>query len=417
MNKLDSETVTALLEREGFSVVSDINKADVILLNTCSVREKAENRIHGRIAELSSLRKYRPGLFFGVIGCMAQRLENRLISDFVRIVAGPDSYRKLPDMIRQAVDVPVVETVLKTDETYCDIAPVRSSPYSAWIAVMRGCNNFCSYCIVPYLRGRERSIHHKFIIEHIKKLKKDGCLEVTLLGQNVNSYYDSEVDFAGLLEQSADTGIEWIRFLTSHPKNLNEDILNVIARCDNVCNHLHLPLQSGSDRILSRMNRGYTISDYMTIVRNAKSLIKGLSITTDMIFGFPGETEEDFQATLSIMKEIKFDYAFLYRYSERELTQASSMNGSVPEHVRIERLKEAIELQQSITRRNNLELIGTEQVVMVKDVSKDSKGWYGFSETALPVVLTTDTNNIEIGSFVKVKIESTTGASLVGKAV
>ncbi len=417
MNKLDSETVTALLEREGFSVVSDINEADVILLNTCSVREKAENRIHGRIAELSSLRKYRPELFFGVIGCMAQRLENRLISDVVRIVAGPDSYRKLPDMIRQAVDVPAVETVLKTDETYCDIDPVRSSPYSAWIAVMRGCNNFCSYCIVPYLRGRERSIPHNFIIEHIKNLKKDGCLEVTLLGQNVNSYYDSEVDFAGLLEQAADTGIEWIRFLTSHPKNLNEDILNVIARCDNVCNHLHLPLQSGSDRILSRMNRGYTMSDYMTIVRKARSTIKGLSISTDMIFGFPGETEEDFQTTLSIMKKIRFDYAFLYRYSERELTQASNMESSVPEHVRIERLKEAIALQQSITRQNNLELIGTEQVVMVKDISKDNKGWYGFSETAVPVVLTANTNNIEIGSFVKVKIESTTGTSLVGKAV
>ena len=416
MNKLDSEKVHSILKADGFTVVQDISQADVILLNTCGVRKHAEERVRGRINELHALRKDKPHLFFGVIGCMAQRLGDELLSDDVRIVAGPDSYRKLPMMIQCASDEGIVNTEFIDTETYQDIGTVRSSPFSAWIAVMRGCNNFCSYCIVPYVRGRERSIPVKNIADETERLAKSGWREITLLGQNVNSYRDGNVDFAGLLKRVSDTGIDWIRFLTSHPKDLTADIINVMAERDNVCPHLHLPLQSGSDSILKAMNRGYTVSDYMRLIETAREMINGISITTDLLFGFPGETEEDFQATLSVMEAVRYDFAFLYRYSERKGTKASSLGGNVPEEIRIERLKKAIALQNRINYQKNKERIGSDAVVLVNKVSKDGRGWFGFSETNTPVVFYADNKDIAPGSFVKVLIESTTGASLVGKA-
>jgi tRNA-2-methylthio-N6-dimethylallyladenosine synthase len=414
MNKLDSEYVTALLDAGGFRVVSGYNEADVILLNTCGVRHNAEQRIHGRIGELSSLKRGKPDLLFGVIGCMAQRLGEKLLSGVVRIVAGPDSYRNLPDMIERALSEPVVDTVLETGETYEGIMPFRSGNRSAWVAVMRGCDNYCSYCVVPYTRGRERSIPHGRIIDEVVHLKENGFREVTLLGQNVNSYHDGNVDFAGLLECVADTGIGWIRFLTSHPKDLTAGILEVMARRENVCNHLHLPLQSGSDRILRAMNRKYTVSRYLSLIELARSIVSGINISTDLIFGFPGETGEDFQKTLEVMRTVRFDFAFMYRYSEREGTQASLLPGKIPEDVRIERLKEAIALQNSIMRQKNREHINSVFVVLVKGKSKDQKGWYGFTETNIPVVFTSGNNSVEIGTFVKIRVEKTTGASLVG---
>ena len=417
MNKLDSEHVHTILATDGFSIVSDISLADAILLNTCGVRENAETRVRGRIGELQSLKKGKPDLFLGVIGCMAQRLGDALLSKDVHIIAGPDSYRKLPDMIRRAFKESAVDIGLFHEETYEDISPVRKSQFSAWIAVMRGCNNYCSYCIVPFVRGRERSIPVKNIISEIENLKNAGWLEVTLLGQNVNSYRDGNVDFAGLLKLVSDTGIDRVRFLTSHPKDLTEGILDVMAGRDNVCSHLHLPLQSGSDRILKAMNRGYTVSSYLEIVNKAREIVDKISITTDLIFGFPGETEADFQATLSVMEEARFDFAFLFRYSEREGTAACRLDGGVPEEIRIDRLKKAIALQNRITHRKNDERIGSETVILVKAASKDGKGWFGFSETNIPVVLTSEDKDITIGSFVNVRIESSTGASLIGKAI
>lgn len=416
MNKLDSEKVHSILETGGFTIVSDMSQAEVILLNTCAVREHAENRIRGRINELHALRKDNPDLFFGIIGCMAQRLGGEFLSDEVRIVAGPDSYRNLPDMIRCARDEAMVNTESTDTETYQNIRTVRSNPFSAFIAVMRGCNNFCSYCIVPYVRGRERSIPIESIVEEAEGLVKDGCREIILLGQNVNSYRDGNVDFAGLLKRVSDSGIDRIRFLTSHPKDLTADILDVIAERENVCPHLHLPLQSGSDSILKAMNRGYAVSDYMRLIETAREKIHGISITTDLLFGFPGETEEDFRATLSVMEAIRYDFAFLYRYSERKGTKASLLGSGVPEAIRLERLKKAIALQNTINYQKNRERIGSGAVVLVHKVSKDGKGWFGFSETNAPVVLYADDNNIVPGSFVHVLIESTTGASLVGKA-
>ena len=417
MNKLDSEYARAILEDDGYTIVTDYAEADVILLNTCGVREHAEQRIHGRLGELSWLRRKKPELIFGVIGCMAQRLGEALLSGAVRIIAGPDSYRKLPEMIKDAVNENVVDTVLDTEEIYGGIEPVRSDSCSAWVAIMRGCNNYCSYCIVPYTRGRERSIPLEKIIAEVQHLKKNGFHEVTLLGQNVNSYRHGNTNFAGLLDCVADTGIEWIRFLTSHPKDLTPEILEVMAQRENVCNHLHLPLQSGSDRILKAMNRKYSVAQYLTLIEQARKMVSGINISTDLIFGFPGETDEDFQETISLMETIRFDFAFLYRYSEREGTQAEILPEKVPEQVRLDRLKEAISLQNSIMRRKIKEHIGSIYVVLVKGISKDKKGWYGFTETGIPVVISTENHDMQSGMFVNVRIENTTGASLVGTVV
>lgn len=417
MNKLDSENVAAILCSSGYDVVRDMAAADIILFNTCGVRENAEVRIHGRIGELMSLRKARPWLMFGVIGCMAQRLGEDLLSDVVKVVAGPDSYRRLPEMIGKAGSQSVVDTVLDRNEIYEGIVPSRFSFFSAWVAVMRGCDNFCSYCVVPFTRGRERSIPAGRILREIERLKNNGVKEVTLLGQNVNSYHDGAVDFAGLLDRAAGTGMEWIRFLTSHPKDLRAGIMEVMADHPNVCNHLHLPLQSGSDAVLRAMNRKYTLSAYLELIEKARKLVKGISITTDLIFGFPGETEEDYAATLAVMEEVGFNFAFLYRYSEREGTQAALLPGIIPVEIRIERLKKAISLQNAITARKNREQIGAIHAVLVKGTSRDEKGWYGFTETNVPVVFVSGDTSLKPGMFARVRIESTTGASLVGKQV
>jgi tRNA-2-methylthio-N6-dimethylallyladenosine synthase len=417
MNKLDSENLAAILIDAGLAVVQDMRVADVILLNTCGVRENAEKRIHGRIGELSSLRAERPGLIFGVIGCMAQRLGESLLSNVVKVVAGPDSYRRLPELIAKVNARGVVDVRLDPSETYGGVSPVRESPFSAWIAVTRGCNNFCSYCVVPYTRGRERSIPAKSIIHEIERLRDGGYREVTLLGQNVNAYHDGVMGFSGLLERAAATGIGWIRFLTSHPRDLGDDILDVMAARRNVCPHLHLPLQSGSDSILAAMNRGYTVERYEAVADKARRLVPGISLTTDLIFGFPGETEEDFEATIALMERVRFDFAFLYRYSEREGTPACALPSQVPEQLRIERLKRAIALQNAIAAERNRSRIGSEQTVLVKGPSKDGAGWYGFSETSIPVVVSSGNGGLAPGDFVRVCIESTTGASLVGRAI
>jgi tRNA-2-methylthio-N6-dimethylallyladenosine synthase len=417
MNKLDSENVSAVLKSAGFEMVEDMREADVILLNTCGVRENAENRIHGRIGELSSLRKDRPGLIFGVIGCMAQRLGSDLLSKTVRIVAGPDSYRRLPDLIRGAGRCGAIDVGLDTAETYDGIDPERESPFSAWVAVTRGCDNFCYYCIVPYTRGRERSIPADRVIGEIERLHAEGFREVTLLGQNVNSYRDGTVDFADLLDRAAGTGIGWVRFLTSHPRDLSRRVLEVMARRGNVCSHLHLPLQSGSDRVLNAMNRRYTAAGYMEKVELARELVPDISITTDLIFGFPGETGEDFQATLSVMERVRFDFAFLYRYSEREGTPACSFPDPVPEEERIERLKQAIALQNSLTAERNARRIGSIHTVLVKGPSKDGHGWYGFTDTNVPSVVTGADDTTGPGTFVRMRVVSSTGTSLVGRCI
>lgn len=417
MNKLDSELVSSILTCAGHEITSDMNTADVILLNTCGVRDNAEQRIHGRIGELQSLRKEHPYLIFGVLGCMAQRLGDKLTSKTVRIVAGPDSYRRLPTMLDEAVSGIAVDQTFDTEETYDRIEPIRHSDRSAWVAVMRGCDNFCTYCIVPYTRGRERSVPLQDVIDEVTQLVDFGYREVTLLGQNVNSYRDGEADFASLLDRVADTGIPWVRFLTSHPKDLTTDILEVMASRGNVCNHLHLPLQSGSNRILDLMNRRYTRERYLGLVDEARKRIPDINLSTDVMFGFPGETDDDFADTIDIMKTVRYDFAFMYRYSEREGTRAVTMDGVVPEKVRIERLKTAIDMQNGIMFDRNRERIGTITKVLIKGPSKDGKGWYGFSEASIPVIVSENGTKLAPGEFTMVRIESSTGATLIGSAL
>jgi len=416
MNKLDAETVAAICSAEGIDMVDDMTAADVILLNTCAVRDNAEVRIHGRIGELMSLRRENPALIFGVIGCMAQRIGDGLLSDVVRLVAGPDSYRSLPTLIRRAYEERVVDTVLKESETYDDIAPVRTDNLSAWIAVMRGCDNFCSYCIVPYTRGRERSIPQDVVLSQVDNLVGRGYKEVTLLGQNVNSYRADGLDFAGLLDITAATGIPWVRFLTSHPKDLTMGMLEVMAERENVCRHLHLPIQSGSDAVLKAMNRGYDSTRYLDLIDAARSMIPDVAITTDFIFGFPGETDDEYRKTLDIMERVRFDYAFLYRYSEREGTKAVDLPGSVPEDVRLARLSAAIHMQQAITREKHEAYSGKETVVLIRSRSNADDGGFGFSEMSIPVVVK-GMESVHIGDFVTVRITGTTGASLMGELV
>ena len=415
MNKLDAETVGAILGEAGYGIVDSPAEADVILLNTCCVRERAEVRIHGRVGELMKYRSGRPGLVIGIIGCMAQRLGERLVRGAVRIVAGPDSYRRLPELIACAIGGAAVDTALDAGELYDDIRPVRTDPHTAWLAVMRGCNNFCSYCIVPYTRGRERSMSWRRVVDKAARLADDGVRELTLLGQNVNSYRDGDVDFAVLLDRIAEIGVPWVRFLTSHPRDLTVETLEVMAARETVCRHLHLPLQSGSDRVLAEMNRGYTVERYRGMVDEARRRIPGLALTTDLIFGFPGETEEDFRVTLALMEDIGFDFAFLYRYSEREGTKALGLPGTVPEDERLARLEEAICLQKAIGRKRHEALAGSVHRVLVKGVSKDGAGWHGMTETAAPVVFRG--GELSAGEFADVLITGTTGASLMGTIV
>jgi len=417
MNKLDSELISSILTRSGHEIVSDMSKADVIFLNTCGVRDNAEQRIHGRIGELQSLRREHPHIIFGVLGCMAQRLGGKLTSKTVRIVAGPDSYRRLPAMLDEVVSGAVVDREFDEDETYDRIEPVRHSDKSAWVAVTRGCDNFCTYCIVPYTRGRERSVPMSDVLGEVQHLVDAGYREVTLLGQNVNSYRDGDTDFAEMLDRVAETGIPWVRFLTSHPKDLTANILDVMASRDNVCNHLHLPLQSGSNRILARMNRRYTREGYLGLVDEARKRMPDINLSTDVMFGFPGETDDDFADTIDIMKSVRYDFAFMYRYSEREGTRAVDMDGAVPEEIRIERLKKTIDMQNGIMFERNRERVGLIARVLLKGPSKDGKGWYGFSEASIPVIVTANGSRLEPGEFATVRIESSTGASLIGSAV
>jgi tRNA-2-methylthio-N6-dimethylallyladenosine synthase len=412
MNKLDAETVAAVLGEAGYGIVDSPAEADVILINTCCVRERAEVRVHGRVGELMKYRRERPDLVIGIIGCMAQRLGEQLVRGPVRIVAGPDSYRRLPELIARAVGGAAVDITLDDGELYDDIRPVRTTPHTAWLAVMRGCNNFCSYCIVPYTRGRERSMSWQLVVDEAARLADDGVRELTLLGQNVNSYRDGDVDFAVLLDRIADSGVPWVRFMTSHPRDLTVDTMDVMAARETVCRHLHLPLQSGSDRMLSAMNRGYTVAKYRRLVDEVRHRIPGLALTTDLIFGFPGETDEDFRETLALMEDIGFDFAFLYRYSEREGTKALGLTDAVPENERKARLGEAIGLQKAIERKRHDELAGTLHRVLVKGASKDGTGWHGMTESAMPIVF--EGGELSAGEFADVRITGTTGASLMG---
>jgi tRNA-2-methylthio-N6-dimethylallyladenosine synthase len=378
MNIYDSEIIAAKLLADGYTQADRPRDADLILINTCSVRDRAERKARSMAAEYASLRKANPDLVIGVIGCMAQRLGGSLTEDgTVNLVVGTDCYDYFTDLLRrlELTGAPVVETSCNFVSTYA-LRPQTYSSMKTFVSIMRGCNNFCSYCIVPYVRGRERSKAHTEILAEINNLAGMGVREVTLLGQNVNSYSDGKVDFADLLALvNGIDGIERIRFTTSHPKDLTDGLIYAIRDLPKVCEHLHLPLQSGNDRILAAMNRGYTYAEYKSRHDLARAVIPGLAVTTDLMVGFPSETGPECEDTLRALRELRFDAAFMFRYSAREGTSAADLPDDVPEQEKIERLKRLIALQNDITDSRKQELVGRQVEILIEEPSTKEPGY------------------------------------------
>lgn len=425
MNVADSEMVAAILEGEGFEVISELESADLILVNTCSVRENAENKIYKRLELFRQARKKKPGIRVGVIGCMAERVQQNLIDNHgVNLVAGPDAYRKLPHLLRELEShSSTINVDLSTEETYAGICPTRleSNGISGFVSITRGCNNFCTYCIVPYTRGRERSRDPQDILKECRDLASKGYKELSLLGQNVNSYTWEDEDtgdvmgFSHLLDLVAqEIPKVSIRFTTSHPKDMSDETLRVIARNERVCKHIHLPVQSGADRVLKLMNRKYTRADYMDRIRAIRQIIPGCGISTDIFCGFPSETEADHAETLSLMEWAGFDSAFMFKYSERPGTYAAkNLEDDVPEEIKGRRLQEIIDLQNRLSLKNNQKDIGQTFEVLAEGLSKKSDQEL-FGRTPQNKVVVFPKKDYQPGDFVSVKITDCSSATLKG---
>ena len=418
MNLADTEIVSGILQNSGYSITKDAGNADVILLNTCSIRENAEQRIYGRLGNFKNLKESKPNLVVGILGCMAERLRTDLVEKkkIVDVVVGPDEYRKLPSLIDIAFKGEKgIGVTLSRTETYDDIIPYREDGLQAWISVMRGCDKFCTFCVVPFTRGRERSRTLISVVDEIRQLSGRGFKEVTLLGQNVNSYRDKNDDFADLLAACAavDRSIR-IRFSTSHPQDLSDKLLYTIAENKNLCNYIHLPVQSGSNRILNLMNRTYTIEHYLGLIEKARKIIPGVSFSTDIIAGFPTETFEDHVMTLDIMREVKYDGAYMFKYSPREGTKSFKMGDDVPDEIKTKRLQEIIDLQQKISYDLNQFLIDNEEIVLIEGLSKKSDQFLsGRTDTNKVVIIPFDAK-LKEGNYVRVKINRATSATLFG---
>lgn len=427
MNVADSEVVASIMQMAGYTLCDNIEDADAIFVNTCSIRDNAEQKVLSRLAYFQSLRKHHKHLVVGVLGCMAERVREQLIAENgVDLVAGPDSYLDLPNLVGAAEHgEKAVNVELSTTETYREVIPSRIglNRISGFISIMRGCNNFCSYCIVPYTRGRERSREPESILGELADLKAKGFKEVTLLGQNVNSYrYERAdgmvVDFPALLALVAQAAGEMrVRFTTSHPKDMSDETLHVIAAWPNLCHHIHLPVQSGSNRILKLMNRKYTREWYLDRIAAIRRILPDCGITTDMFSGFHSETEEDFEETLSLMREVGFDSSFLFKYSERPGTYASKhLPDNVPEEVKIARLQHMIDLQNELSLESNRRDIGHEFEVLVEGFSKRSREQL-FGRTSQNKVVVFDKGNHRIGQLVRVRVTDASSATLLGEAL
>lgn len=442
MNFSDSEIVASILTDEGFSTTKDIEEADVVFVNTCSIREKAEQTIRNRLKVYNAIKKKQnPGMVVGVLGCMAERLKEQFLEEekLVDIVVGPDAYRDLPNLIgevdegRKAVNV-----ILSKEETYAEISPVRlgGNGITAFVSIMRGCDNMCSFCVVPFTRGRERSRKPESIVKECQQLAVDGYKEVTLLGQNVDSYLWSggglkkdfdklspeeqakSVNFAQLLDMVAKVSPDLrIRFSTSHPKDMTDEVLHIMAKHENICKYIHLPVQSGNSRILELMNRGYSREWYMDRVDAIRKIIPECGISMDIISGFCTETEEEHQDTLSLMKYVKYDFGFMFNYSERPNTQAQrKLEDDVPEDVKKRRLTEIINLQMEHSLYRNQEHVGKVHKILVEGVSKKSdKELFGRNTQNTVVVFPRE--NYEAGQYVNVEVHDCTAATLKGKAI
>jgi tRNA-2-methylthio-N6-dimethylallyladenosine synthase len=427
MNVADSEVVVSILQGAGYSQSDNINEAGLILINTCSIRDNAEQRIWGRLKAISHLKKKRKDLKIGIIGCMAERLKEKLLEteQLVDIVVGPDAYRELPVLVAEAeAGHKAVNVLLSREETYGDISPVRMdrNGVSSFVSIMRGCNNMCAYCVVPYVRGAERSRNPGSILKEVSELFEMGYREVTLLGQNVDSYKwaegESATGFPQLLESvAAISPLMRVRFSTSHPKDISDGLLHVMARHRNICKHIHLPAQSGSSRILKLMNREYTREWYLDRVKAIRTIIPDCALSTDMITGFCTETEEDHRESLSLMEQVGYDFAYMFKYSERPGTKAArKYKDDVPENIKAERLSEMIALQNRLSAKSKRYDVGKSFEVLIEGTSKRSEEFLS-GRTSQNKVVVFPATDLSRGEYADVIIERCTSATLIGKCL
>ena len=426
MNVADSEVVASVMQMAGYEMTENIEDADAIFVNTCSVRDNAEQKIYGRLQYFHSLRKKKKDLIVGVLGCMAERVKEKLLEEYnVNLVVGPDSYMDLPNLIGAAErGEKAINVELSTQETYKDVLPLKlpGLHISGFVSIMRGCNNFCTYCIVPYTRGRERSRDVDSILNEIRDMREKGFREVTLLGQNVNSYsFEKDgvtVNFPMLLEKVANEAPNMrIRFVTSHPKDMSDETLRVIAAHNNICKYIHLPAQSGSSKILKVMNRKYTREWYLDRIAAIRRIVPDCAISTDLFCGFHSETEEDYQETLSLMREVGYDSAYLFKYSERPGTYAAKhLEDDVPEDVKVRRLQGMIDLQNKLSEESNKRDIGKTFEVLVEGFSKRSREQL-FGRTSQNKVVIFDKGDYKVGQFVNVRVTGATSATLFGEPI
>lgn len=441
MNFSDSEIVASILAKEGFNTTDKLEDADLVLVNTCSIREKAEQTVRKRLEKYNAVKRHNPSMKVGVLGCMAERLKSKFLEEekIVDLVVGPDAYKDLPNLIEEVeAGRNAVNVILSKEETYADVSPVRlqSNGVSAFVSITRGCDNMCTFCVVPFTRGRERSRDPQSILGEVNDLAARGFKEITLLGQNVDSYlwyggglkkdFDkasemqkaTAVNFAGLLDQVAKAQPKMrIRFSTSNPQDMTLDVIETMAKHRNICKYIHLPVQSGSDRILKKMNRLHTREEYFTLIDNIRKIIPDCAISQDMIAGFPTETEEDHQDTLSLMEYVKYDFGFMFAYSERPGTMAGrKMEDDVPEPVKKRRLQEIIELQREHSLYRTQQHLGKiEEVLIEKESKKSDLHWSGRNTQNTMVVFPKE--HYKVGDFVRVKIEDCTSATLLGTPV
>ena len=419
MNVSDSELVSNQLEKIGYTMSKTIENADLIFLNTCSIRERAEETVHNRLDSLHYLKKNNPKLIIGVIGCMAQNLKNELLESkpYVDIILGPDSYRRISDIISSRVynSNHIVDTKLSKYEVYDDMFPSRIEGVNAWISIMRGCDKFCTFCIVPFTRGRERSRSIKSILKEVKDAVSNGFVEITLLGQNVNSYLTPDGDFVSLIKEVAKVkGVERVRYTSPHPQDITEDLLEVMSKYKNICNYVHLPLQSGSNRILKNMNRTYTREQYLDLVSRIRFYMPDCSISTDIIVGFPGETDDEFEDTLKLVKEVKFDFSYTFKYSSRPGTKAAEYTNHIDEKTKQKRLEKLINIQNKIRLEVNQNRIGSIQKVLIEKESKKSNlFWSGRTEGNIWTII--KKNGEKVKDIIDVVINDAQGVTLFGE--
>jgi len=435
MNYSDTEIVLSVLSDFGYNETNDIQNSDVILLNTCSIREHAEHKIYKRLDDLKKYKKSNPNLIIGILGCMAERLRDDLLSKrkIVDVIVGPDEYRKVPHLIDNAIETGEKGIAVKLSrvETYDDITPLRREGVTAWISIMRGCDKFCTFCVVPFTRGRERSRNLNNIVEESKRLYEEGVRDIWLLGQNVNSYRFGDNDFADLLREVA-TEVPYmrIRYTTSHPYDLSMKLLDTMAEHKNICNYIHLPLQSGSDKILKAMNRLYSVEQYLSVMRKSREMMPDVGLSTDIISCFPGETEDDHKMTMDVIREVRYDGAYTFVYSPRENTKAIYLKDDIDQETKTRRLDEIITLQRKISVEINKDLVGKTKQVLIESLSKKSDEFYmARTDCNKSVIIPIETGQVsesgklimkktyKIGDMVNVKISKANSATLFGEEV